>query len=280
MSYRSLLVFLDQSPTCSARTQVAARLATALDTHLVGLAPTGVVDMMPFQESGSALTEFAARAWDTLRDRAEKATQRFSDDCKTARVKSFEAVIDEADEATSLVRHAHCSDLCILTQTDPGADGDWAARQLVERVVLQSARPTLIIPRTGKFETIGHNILVAWDDSREAVRAMTDALPLLRLARSIHVVSWNETGAKNDKALRQGLDALQNWLMWHGVTARARSETCDGRIAEAILSTAATLNADLVVMGAYGHARWSERILGGATRGLLSSMTVPVLMSH
>ena len=68
--------------------------------------------------------------------------------------------------------------------------------------------------------------------------------------------------------------------MWHGVTARARSETCDGRIAEAILSTAATLNADLVVMGAYGHARWSERILGGATRGLLSSMTVPVLMSH
>ena len=76
------------------------------------------------------------------------------------------------------------------------------------------------------------------------------------------------------------LDALQHWLMWQGVSADVRIETTGVDIADAMLSRAADFGADLIVMGAYGHARWAERVLGGATRGLLASMTVPVLMSH
>jgi nucleotide-binding universal stress UspA family protein len=280
MTYRSLLVHVNQDPLCRARTKTAIRLARDLDCHLVGLAPTGLIDMPVFAEATSSYSEFASLAWDTLRDRAQLAAHRFRNDCDAAELKFFEAVVDESDEALSLVRHAHCSDLTLLTQADPGAPGHGAAQALVEQVVLHSARPTLILPYAGHFDTLGSKAMVAWDDSREAARALSDALPLLRRAKSVNVVAWNEKGTGADTTLRPRLDALHKWLMWQGVSAEIGVETTEIGIAEAMLSRAADLDADLIVMGAYGHARWAERVLGGATRGLLASMTVPVLMSH
>ena len=280
MSYRSLLVFLDQDPLCAARTRVAIRLARDHDCHLVGVAPTGVVNVLATPDGAGTLVEFAVMARDALREEAEGATLRFSDACRAAGLKSVEAVVDEADKARSLVRHAHCSDLTILTQADPAAPGHRQSQDLTEQVVLNSARPTLIIPYAGRFETLGSNVMVAWDESREVVRALSDALPLLRRAKRVQVVSWNERGAGDDRALRTRLDALRRWLMWQGVSADVRVETTDIDISNAMLSHAADLNTDLIVMGAYGHTRWVERVLGGATRGLLASMTVPVLMAH
>ena len=279
MTYRSLLVFLDSDPMCAARTQVAMRLAQDLDCHLVGVAPTGIVELPMFPEAATALAEFSALAWDSLRDHAEQATQRFRDACRAAGVKSFEVVVDESDKAPSVVRHAHCSDLTVLSQADPTARGHRVAQAFVEQVVLYSARPTLILPYAGSFETVGRNAMVAWDDSREAARALSDALPLLRQAEHVQIVSWSES-PDSENNLRQRLDALSKWLMWQGVSASVRVETTDIDIADAMLSHAADSNTDLLVMGAYGHARWSERVLGGATRGLLAAMTVPVLMSH
>ena len=280
MTYRSLLVLLDQDPQCAARSQVAMRLANVLDCHLVGVAPTGLIDLPVSAPAAASLADFAALAWDTLRDQAERARVRFRDECRAAGVKSSEAVIDESSKAASLVRHAHCSDLTMLTQADPASPGHRLVQDLVEQVLLYSARPTLILPYAGRFDTIGINAMVAWDDSRESARAVSDALPLLRLAKHVLVVSWNEAGAIEDKTLRPRLDALHRWLMWQGVSAEVRVETTGIGIAEAMLSRAADLDTDLIVMGAYGHARWTERVLGGATRGLLASMTVPVLMSH
>ena len=280
MTYRSLLVLLDQDPLCAARSQAAMRLAKALDCHLVGVAPTGLIDLPASAHAAASLADFAALAWDTLRTQAERATERFRDECRAAGVTSCEAVVDESGQAPSLVRHAHCSDLTLLTQADPAAPGYRLAREVVEQVLLYSARPTLILPYAGRFESIGTKVMVAWDDSRESARAVSDALPLLRLAEQVLVVSWNEAGAIEDKTLRPRLDALHRWLMWQGVSAEVRVETTGIGIAEAMLSRAADLDTDLIVMGAYGHARWTERVLGGATRGLLASMTVPVLMSH
>jgi nucleotide-binding universal stress UspA family protein len=145
---------------------------------------------------------------------------------------------------------------------------------------MASARPTLILPYAGRFDAVGTRVMVAWDDSREAARALSDALPLLRLAKRVQIESWNEGLDDDDKALHRRLDALHRWLAWQGVSADLRVEPTAGHVAEAMLSRAADLDADLIVMGAYGHARWAERVLGGATQGLLASMTVPVLMSH
>jgi nucleotide-binding universal stress UspA family protein len=281
MTYRSLLVLLEPGALSAARTQVALRLAKRLDCHLVGLAPTGLVDMPATAVAAASLADFAALAWDTLREQTQQAAQEFRDTCRAAGLKSFEAVVDESDRALSLVHHAHCSDLTVLTQADRGAPGHRVAQDMVEQVVLYSARPTLILPHVGHFKTVGSNAMVAWDDSREAARALSDALPLLRLAERVQVISWNEPKDGADAAtLRPRLDALRQWLLWQGVTAEVAVETSTIAVAEAMLSRAADLGADLIVMGAYGHARWTERMLGGATRGLLAAMTVPVLMSH
>ncbi len=281
MTYRSLLVLLDQDTLCAARTQVAIGLALQHDCHLVGVAPTGLIDLPMSAEVVAAQAEFSALAWDALRDQAERATDRFRDACRAGGVKSFEAVIDESEKAPSLVRHAHCSDLTILSQADPDHPGRRLEHGLVEQVILHSARPTLVIPYAGRFDTVGSNALVAWDDSREAARALADALPLLRTAGAVQVVCWNEfEPGYDDKALRTRLAAVGQWLLWQGVSAEVRVETTEAGIADAMLSRAADLGADLIVMGAYGHSRWTERMLGGATRGLLQSMTVPVLMSH
>jgi nucleotide-binding universal stress UspA family protein len=281
MTYRSLLVLLDQEPLCAARTELAVRLARQHDCHLVGVAPTGLIDLPLSAEVVAAQAEFSALAWDALRDQAERATDRFRDACVAGGVKSFEAVIDEAEKAESLVHHAHCSDLTILSQTDPDHPGRRLDHGMVEQVVLQSARPTLVVPYAGRFETVGSSVMVAWDDSREAARALADALPFLRTASAVQVVSWNESDAQDDdKALRTRIAAVGQWLLWQGVSAEVRVEKSEVGIADAMLSRAADLGADLIVMGAYGHSRWTERVLGGATRGLLRSMTVPVLMSH
>lgn len=280
MTYRSLLVLLDHTPPCAARTAYAMRLAKDLDCHLVGLAPTDLIDLPAVPKAAASLNECAALVWDALRDQAERAADAFRAACHASALKSFEAVVDEASKVESLVRHARCSDLTVLTQADSSSANFYATKNLVESVILHSARPTLVLPRAGRFESVGARVLVAWNDSREAARAVSDALPMLQRASQVEVASWRESASTEEKTTRPQLDALHKWLMWHGVSAQVRVESVAAGIADAMLSHAADTDADLIVMGAYGHSRWAERVLGGATRGLLASMTVPVLMSH
>lgn len=280
MNYRSLLVYLDNSPACETRSRLAMQLARERDCHLVGLAPTGLIEPPPNREAETAMAESAGLAWDMLRDQAERATQNFRDQCQSAGVKSFEVVVDESAQCSSIVEHAHCSDLTLVSQAVPGEPGFRREQEMVEEIVLYSPRPTLVVPHAGRFAHVGKRVLVAWDDSREAARAVADALPLLVQADHVEVVQWNEPGQAVSIKTQPRLEAFRRWLMWHGVAANVHVETTGTDIASAIRSRTADSRADLVVMGAYGHARWAERVMGGATRGLLASMTVPVLMSH
>lgn len=280
MSYRSLLVLLDHTPSCAARTQCAIRLARELDCHLVGLAPTDLIDLPSAPRAAASLQEYAALVWDALRDQAERAVDAFRDACNAASLRSHEAVIDEAGKVDSLVRHARWADLTVLTQADPSTPNHAVDQDLVESVLLHSARPTLVLPYAGRVERIASRVMVAWNDTREAARAVSDALPLLQRASQVEVVTWDERSGSDEKALQPELDALQKWLTWQRVPATVRIESSGASIADAMLSRAADTDADLIVMGAYGHSRWTELVLGGATRGLLASMTVPVLMSH
>ena len=278
MSYRSLLVHLDQTPQCTERSRQAIALAQRMECHLVGLAPTGLLNFPAVPEAGAALAEFNTMAWELLQQQAGQAAERFRSVCAAAGLRSCEVIVDPADTASSLVRHAHCSDLLLMSQPDPDRPGHAQARAVLEQVLLHSARPTLLLPYAASFKTLGQRALVAWDDSREAARALNDALPLLRQAQSVQLLSWRE--GLQDEDLRPRLAALQQWLAWQGVAAEAREERSEIGVAEALLSRAADQDADLIVMGAYGHSRWTELVLGGATRGLLDAMTVPVLMSH
>ena len=121
---------------------------------------------------------------------------------------------------------------------------------------------------------------MAWDDSREAARALADALPLLRLAGKVQLVTWERGAHVAEAHWPERHAALQRWLQAHGVAAEPRLSRSGNALSEAMLSRAFDGGTDLIVMGAYGHRRWAERVLGGTTHGMLASMTVPVLMSH
>jgi nucleotide-binding universal stress UspA family protein len=283
MTYRSLLVHLGNDPHNDARSRAAIRLAQQLDAHLVGLATTGRIEVPVVLETAGSIGELTGLAWDAMRDQAAQAARDFGDTCAQAGLRSFEAVVDEEDHARSLVHHAHCSDLCIVTQANPDAPGHREQQAMVEQVLLHSARPTLVLPYVdslGEWTHPARTALVAWDDSREAARAVSDALPLLRLAGKVQVISWQEGPLDDRAALEARLQPLQRWLLWQGVQAEVRCERTEIGIGDAILSRSADLSAELVVMGGYGHTRFTERIFGGATRSLLASMSAPVLMSH
>jgi nucleotide-binding universal stress UspA family protein len=279
MAYRSLLVLLDPDTLCAGRTQTAIHLAQVFGAQLTGLAPTGMVDMPGSMVAAAPIAEFSAAVWDLLREQAQQAASDFRSACLAAQFKDFEVIVEQGDEVSVLMEQAQGHDLVLLSQADPDRYAHAKARQIVEQSVLSGARPTLVLPYAGSFGVPYETVMIAWDNSREAARAVADALPLLRKAKQVHAVTWKETGLLEGVRPAR-LDTLGKWLLRHGVSAEMHSESSSVPIADALLSRAADLQADLIVMGAYGHARWAERMLGGATRGLLASMTVPVLMSH
>jgi hypothetical protein len=172
------------------------------------------------------------------------------------------------------VRQSYLHDLVVLGQYD-GSDAGVDARagvppEFAASVVVDSGKPVLVVPWAGSFHVVGRRVLIAWKPTREAARALSAALPLLQPGAHVHVCSWGCDPAQ-----------VQPLLLRHGIEPSISREGSDeGNVGEVLLSRAADLNADLLVMGCYGHARARELLLGGATRTVLSSMTLPVLLAH
>jgi nucleotide-binding universal stress UspA family protein len=147
-------------------------------------------------------------------------------------------------------------------------------------VVLAAGTPALLVPYAGEFAELGRRVLIAWNGTREAARALHDAMLLIEGAEAVTVLEIDPPDDdEGDPDLRAShvIAALKR----RGVAAKAETTVSDGTpVADIILSLAADLTADLVVMGAWGHSRLREFVLGGASRGILKEMTVPVLMSH
>jgi nucleotide-binding universal stress UspA family protein len=167
-------------------------------------------------------------------------------------------------------------DLCVVDQAEP--DKIAPEEVIIEAALFESGRPVIIIPYIQRELLKLDRIMVCWDGSRSASRAVGDAMPLLRRAKRVDVVVVTSGGIKSDEV--PGADIAQH-LARHNLNVEVEHiGSGDLDVANTILSYAADLPIDLIVMGAYGHSRLREFILGGATRGMLSSMTVPVLMSH
>jgi nucleotide-binding universal stress UspA family protein len=282
MTYRSLLVHLDREPTCAPRTLAAAQLAGALGARLVGIAPTGQLDVQAVPAVVQVIGDLAPVMWQALSDQAADAVEAFRRGCADVGLTDCEATVRRGAHGPLLLQRARYHDLVVLSQPDPRDASHARLRALIEDVLMASPKPVLFIPYaahlSGRFDTV----VVAWDGSRESTRAITDALPLLRQAKQVHVASWSEPNdaTENEKESAASLADVQDWLRSHDVSATIHREGRPDGITESILSRAFDWGADLIVMGAYGHSRLQERVLGGATRGMLDSMTVPVLMSH
>lgn len=281
MSYKNLLVVLDSDASARERIEIAAALAERFSAHLVGLYPLpmpeaprhfGYYDpalLNPFFE------ELRARA----RDAADKTREVFEHIASLHGVSAEWREIPEGADADPAV-HARYADLAILGQLDPDSGEPDMIRPRPEQVTLASGRPILVVPYAGNFPNLGRRVVIGWNASREAARAVNDAMPLLTAAEIVSILTIDPREGPRAHGELPGAD-ISLHLARHGVKAEIeRTVSADLPVGEVLLSRAADLGADLLVMGAYGHSRARELLLGGATRSLLRSMTLPVLMSH
>lgn len=275
MAPKDILVHLDASPRAAMRLDVAARLAARHGAYLTGLF---VVDMpLPMvvdpAGGGAALASLLEDLRSAALDDASKAEAAFRARCDRDGIPN-EWRVEEGTTADKVTAAARSADLVVLGQPDAAQEPGAA---LLDDAIFFSGRPVLVVPYAGSFSAIGRRVLVGWKPGREAARAVHDALPLLAGAELVTVLSVNPGGGPEDLPGA----AICRHLARHGIAAEARGTEAAGLAeGDALLNAAADLGADLLVVGAYGHSRLREIVLGGVTRTLLDRMTVPVLFSH
>ena len=275
MGLKDLLVHVDTDPACDTRVDVAVALAAKHGVHLTGLHVPGARPLPGYVE-----IELPPSLREELRRRPEElarqAEERFHERARRRGIRG-EWRRDTGDIVGTMKLHARYTDLTVVGQGLDLVDAPPDLAFLPEELVLGVGRPVLVVPRYGSFETVGERVLIAWNGSREATRAVHDALPLLARATKVTVLSIDP----HDSGSRVPSADISLHLARHGVSAEADSTVAlDIAVGDVLLSRAADLGSDLIVMGAYGHSRVREMVLGGATRHMLQHMTVPVLMSH
>ncbi|WP_161958650.1 universal stress protein [Ferruginivarius sediminum] len=283
MAYKNLLLHIDNTKACAKRIEAALALATRCGAHLSALYCMGEFQLpgwadMPQHLTREYLSREEERAREVVEDFEEKAKRAgVSYETRTARV-PVNAIADEVG------MHARYADLAILGQVDPD-DTPEGTRDLVEDVTLGCGRPVLVVPYIGAAKengnvVLGRKVMVAWDAGREATRAVNDALPMLQKAEKVDLLAVNPVKSQRRHGENPGADIALH-LARHGVKVEVQHlEVHDIEAGDTILSRLADEGSDLLVMGAYGHSRLRELVLGGATRSVLEHMTVPVIMSH
>ena len=276
MAITNILVHVDDSKACPARLTSAVKLAQGFEAHLTALYVVPhyqipVYAEVPIQEvievGRKAMWEDAHKCQET----SEQLVKRLGS--------SMEWRALEGDYVNVLTENARYADLMVLGQPNPDDEEDMRTG-VVSKVILDSGRPNLIIPYVGSFHEIGKRILIAWNASRESTRAVNDAMSLLEKADSVEVMSVNPQKQSVDEGDLPSAD-ISRHLARHGFKVEARSTVAkDIDAGNLLISHATDIGADLIVMGAYGHSRFRETVLGGVTREMLKHMTVPVLMSH
>ncbi|HTV87582.1 MAG TPA: universal stress protein [Stellaceae bacterium] len=299
MELRDMLVCLDPTHAGEARLRLAAEIARACGAVLSAafLLPEAIPGAPPYRD-GRPIAPPTVAAWmpnpaaivgdvpasgegaDVMTDGAALAAiieERFREEVRSQALEGdwHRFGSGEASDLTALVR---TFDLVVYGQESP----DWRLPTgfRPEDMIVAGGRPFLVVPYAGRFAAVGRRVLLAWDGTREAARALHDALPLIARAEAatIMTVRAHETDFESDQPL---LARVEQHLARHGVkAAHEESVRGDVPVADLLLSRAADLDADLIVAGAYHHSQFREALLGGVSRDLLDHMTVPVLLSH
>ena len=270
---KSILLHIDGSARSAERIRLAHRIAEAFDAQ-VSVRPCTLSSLVRYPFA----IEAAAEALAIMQEMDAAARDRMHAVFMANSAGSHRLHWTEAapDGVWGFARQALYTDLLILGQRDPEdpTEGELPA-DFVPTLLVESGRPALVLPYAGPVGGMGDNVLIAWKETREAARAVAAALPWLRKASQVHVAAYGEDAPSTSASLRDYLraqDVPQVTLHPGGVE--------EGDVGGKLLSLAADLGSDLLVMGCYGHSRAREWVLGGATMSMLQSMTVPVLMSH
>lgn len=277
-SLTQLLVHLDASPHARHRLDVARSIAQTHGAAVTALyAVTPALLVVPFApEAGPSVANALAQI---DADRRAQAHAEFNRCTSTPGVHASWAEVEDYPVVPAVVRQAFYADLLVLGQYDPeDSESAGVPFDFPELVMAGSGKPALVLPYAGTPATVGQTIVIAWKPTREAARAVSAAVPLLQRARRVHVLTWGEA----QEQVRGARLDLDGYLRLRGIEPdwhrEGGAEPTD--IGDLLLSRAFDLEADLMVMGCYGHSRAREWVLGGTSRTVLRSMTLPVLMAH
>jgi nucleotide-binding universal stress UspA family protein len=283
MTYKTLLVHVNESKHALDRINLAARLALDFHAHLIGVAsttlPGGFYVPGAFGESNVTLNSYLQ----LLREQAKTALAELEAVAANMTLPSCETrtMEDEAGSAVSLL--SRYADLVIVGQIDPAESLPSQRRDLPEYILLNSGRPVLVVPYTSRIEHVGKRIMVAWDGSKEAARAVSAALPFLSQADTVQVVIFRPRSEIDiQTGMRHPGSEAALFLERHGIKAEVVEQATPAGVSvgDALLGLIRDANADMLVMGGYGHSRFREVLLGGVTRTVLGAMRVPTLMAH
>lgn len=280
MPLKDILVQVNDARGSDGRFALAVDLAQRHDAHLAGLCFV-IEPRLPADVLGMVPPDILEQQRQLMIDQAERARVRFLESCRKAGLSPEIRMVNvlDLDMTDTLIQHARHADLVILGQPDPDTT-PLIDRALPADVIMGCGRPAIVVPYIQTRSQAPERVLIAWDGGREAARAVNDALPLLERAKSVTVLLVNANLSDNGGRREPGADIALH-LARHGVKVMAtRTIARDISVADAILAELPDNGIDLVVMGAYGHSRAREFILGGVTRQMLTTMPVPVLMSH
>jgi nucleotide-binding universal stress UspA family protein len=278
MTYKTLLVSLNEIERLDALLEITLKLAADQRAHVLGLyvipAPAVYPAVGPYvvPEVFDGLTRYFEEQSKGTRAKFEALIKRRGVPGTWLEVKALAPVISETVSEVGRI-----ADLVVVSEANrEGKNG--VEVDFVENVILGLGRPVLVVPgRTAALDTA--QIVCGYNGSKEAARAIHDALPILRNAKDVRVV-WVDPPKDRELAAPPGADMAES-LQRHGVKATAEAVESNGaNPAEAVMAKAREVGAGLIVMGAYGHSRIREFVLGGATRHALSNLAVPLLMSH
>lgn len=279
MAYKDLLVQIDDTKACATRVEATLDLAGRFDAHVTGLYLVPEI-ILPVAVEGYISPDLDADLRRQEQERADAALDRFRQAAEAKDVE-FDTRVDRGMIATFpdlFGVHSRYADLTIIGQTNH--NDDVPSTPEPQNVVLTSGAPVLITPFIGTPKSCGERVMVAWNASCEAARAVRDAMPFLEQSQAVDVVTFRPKSGQEEHGELPGANIALH-LARHGIRVDVqRLDSTDIDVGDALLSHAADRGSDLLVMGGYGHSRLREFVLGGATRTILRSMTIPVLMAH
>ncbi len=278
MSFKTILIACDAGKAATSRITLAAELATRSGGHLVGLyVVPPLQDFLVVANTSFDMEYFRRECLAKINADGAAAAATFYELTTGNRSTSEWRVVDFAHDA--VVALARTADLVVVGQTNSEAPMVNVAADLPALLALNSGKAVLVVPWRGVSAATAKTVLLCWKEGREAARAATAALPFLQAAERVIMLTIEDTSDSGAPAL-SGAQAVA-WLARHGVKATLRHQNgCDSNAGPLILAAARQVGADLIVMGAYGHSRLRELMLGGASRSVLAEMSVPVLLAH
>lgn len=277
MALKSIVVALARGPSVHAVINGAAALAKRHQSHLLGL---HVIDIIPFAGymDGDLTGEVIAMQDEKLRADATQVEKAFRTICTSAGVDA-QWCCEEGRTHHVIDQYARYCDLLCVSAPTATADS-LASLPAAEELLFSAGRPVLVIPEGFDADSIGERVTIAWNGSREAAKAISNALPILARAQSVSLATVVDDHLDEAQASIIVAD-LSRYLALHGVTVAAQTvNPGEAPVGQFLHDWARDKDSDLLVMGGYGHARIREFVLGGVTRWSVRNSTIPVLMAH